>query len=371
MRFIKRNLGKFSLALFIVNSILAGVLLANIGAFEVAAGESSLTLLLKFAVMIFGAYACFFLHVVCHELGHLIGGIKAKYTFLSFAVGPITFEKQNGKTVIKWKSFKGIGGLCRMFPSKDNKEEDFARYIRGGLIASAIITAVYLVVFVVFYAFSYIEVFKWLAIAFTLGYPLSLYVLLNNMAVVKLNNAMTDGAYLDSIKNKDLSGIALMSVINYQSYVASGVRPKDVPKEIMESFPILPDNDGIAPVLASNLFSYYIDTGDLEKIAHATEKIANTLPYSAEVYLDDLKADLLYGYSVIGKGEEAAALYQELKEKTDFSTLRSICAYKTLVEKDLQGAKEFGDKALEYINHIPLKGMVESERDILTNLLNK
>lgn len=371
MRFIKRNLGKISLVLFFINSAIAGVLLANMGAFETVQGESPLLLVLKFAVMLLGAYVCLGLHVICHELGHLIGGVKVKYTFLSFAVGPLTFEKQNGKIVLKWKSFKGIGGLCRMFPSKDNKEEDFAKYIRGGLIASAIITAVFLLIFGLCFALSYIQAFKWIAIFFALSYPLSLYVLLNNMAVVKLNNAMTDGAYLESIKNKDLSGIALLSVINYQSYVASGVRPKDVPKEIIESIPVLPDDDGIAPVLASNIFSYYIDTGDMEKIAYATEKIANSLPYSAEVYIEDLKADLLYGYSVIGNVEKAAELYQELKEKSDYSSLRSLCAYFALIEKDLNKAKEYGEKALQIINNIPLKGMVESEREIMTCLLNK
>ena len=61
-------------------------------------------------------YLSFFLQLILHEGGHLIGGLVSGYRFESFRIGGVLLTKLEGKLRIKWMPIAGTGGQCLLSP---------------------------------------------------------------------------------------------------------------------------------------------------------------------------------------------------------------------------------------------------------------
>lgn len=64
--------------------------------------------------------ACAFIVLFIHELGHVIGGKLAGYTFLFLTVGPITIEKSPALKIVPNQSWHAFGGLASCMPDQIN-----------------------------------------------------------------------------------------------------------------------------------------------------------------------------------------------------------------------------------------------------------
>lgn len=58
----------------------------------------------------------FFLQLILHEGGHLIGGLLSGYKFESFRIGGVLLTKIEGKLRLKWMPIAGTGGQCLLSP---------------------------------------------------------------------------------------------------------------------------------------------------------------------------------------------------------------------------------------------------------------
>lgn len=58
----------------------------------------------------------FFLQLILHEGGHLLGGLLSGYKFESFRIGGVLLTKIEGKIRIKWMPIAGTGGQCLLSP---------------------------------------------------------------------------------------------------------------------------------------------------------------------------------------------------------------------------------------------------------------
>lgn len=65
----------------------------------------------------------FFLQLILHEGGHLLGGLLSGYKFESFRIGGVLLTKIEGKLRVKWMPIAGTGGQCLLSPP-DCKPED-------------------------------------------------------------------------------------------------------------------------------------------------------------------------------------------------------------------------------------------------------
>lgn len=93
--------------------IIAGVVGAVIGILCAAFDAYGVTLLAL-------AFLClaFFLQLILHEGGHLIGGLISGYRFESFRIGGVLLTKIDDKLRLKWMPVAGTGGQCLLSPPR-------------------------------------------------------------------------------------------------------------------------------------------------------------------------------------------------------------------------------------------------------------
>ena len=80
-------------------------------------------------------YLIVFVHIIIHELGHLVFGLLTGYQFASFRIGSLMFVKKQEKIKVKKFSLMGTGGQCLMMPPKmENGSMPYRLYNLGGVI---------------------------------------------------------------------------------------------------------------------------------------------------------------------------------------------------------------------------------------------
>lgn len=90
---------------------------------------------------------CYFVHILFHELGHLIFGLYSKYQLISLRIGKILFLKINKyKMVVTHNSI--ISGQCIMAPlTLEPNHYPFVLYNLGGVIANFILIIINLALY--------------------------------------------------------------------------------------------------------------------------------------------------------------------------------------------------------------------------------
>jgi hypothetical protein len=83
----------------------------------------------------------FLIVIAIHELGHVSAGLLMNFEFKSITVGPLMWEKEQGRINFKWnKNVNTAGGLALCLPTgSHNLARRFAFYAAGGPLASIIL----------------------------------------------------------------------------------------------------------------------------------------------------------------------------------------------------------------------------------------
>lgn len=182
--------------------------------------------LLALAGLSFGMYVSIFAHMIIHEAGHLVFGLKSGYQFSSFRIGNFMWLKEDGKLVHKKLSIAGTGGQCLMVPPemKDGKIPVIA-YNLGGSIMNLIASSVFFCLYLSLPVGSIASVLC--LIATVIGVALALM----NGIPMRTGTVDNDGYNALSLgKNKDAMRAFWMQLkINEQ--LAKGIRLKDMPDE--------------------------------------------------------------------------------------------------------------------------------------------
>lgn len=352
---MKKKLGIVGIVLAVLSFGLVGW---RIGGEIGSANENAVLDVWKIVLFIVGLFAAFYLHIILHELGHLVGGLKGGYEFVSFCVAGICFGKENGKIKVSTERHKDIGGFCKMLPPKDVTKESFLLHIKGGLVASCILTAVSFIAFILMY---FLDKRGYFFMLFACSFPVNAFIFFNNAQVSAPNNTPTDGMLVDMLKNNAPSGIAMMKVLTFQGYLTDGVSPRDIPESVISDIPVVPDDDVMTPVIYSNLFVYYLDKADEEKIFYYGKKIEDILPYFGDVYRNDLLSSALLVSCFEDNAEKAGKYYKELEkcfDKADSAMLLAKAYYEKLFL--LKDVTELIEKIKEKAAGEPFKGVSQT-----------
>lgn len=312
------------------------------------------------------------IHIVLHELGHLIGGKLGGFTLLSFRIGFINICRENGKLKVRFQKLgNNYGGVCQMLPPKSGDiEKNFKRYVQGGIAMSIAMTlALGLLIFLRYFVTMSELPFLFFACAFPLLFP----TLLLNLSTDAKVTGMTDGMFLKSLKDKNVEGICAIKTLNLQSFFVGGVRPKDVPIEIVEDFPLLPNSNINKIVALSNQMACYLDRNEEKKVIEISDAIAQNFNSAPSIYHSQLLADVFYVEATIKKDiERARKIYlqiaDELSKSVDISVLRIMICYNSLVLQDMQKAKELAKFKDRLFDSAPIKGIAIMERDLIDKL---
>ena len=76
-----------------------------------------------------------------HELGHVVAGLGARFSFRMFILGPFMLERDSHGLSFKWnRDFNLAGGMAMMLPTDDQGlRSRFTAYAMGGPLASLLL----------------------------------------------------------------------------------------------------------------------------------------------------------------------------------------------------------------------------------------
>ncbi|PRY81456.1 hypothetical protein [Alkalibacterium olivapovliticus] len=97
-------------------------------------------LLMSMGLIILSATVMVYLHVVIHELGHLVAGLLSGYTFMLFRIGSFGIIKEEKKFKTISFSMSGTMGQCLMNPPESISEVPYRLYLSGGVLANLIVS---------------------------------------------------------------------------------------------------------------------------------------------------------------------------------------------------------------------------------------
>lgn len=177
-------------------------------------------------VLFVGLYVGIFLHLIIHEAGHLVFGLKSGYQFSSFRIGSFMWLKENDKVVRKKLSLAGTGGQCLMVPPemKDGKIPVIL-YNLGGCITNIAASLVFFVIHKLIPIGTIASLF-FLILAIT-----GVAVALMNGIPLRLGTVDNDGYNALSLGKNSAAMRAFWLQLKVNEQVAKGVRLKDMPDE--------------------------------------------------------------------------------------------------------------------------------------------
>ena len=226
----KRKKGKWRQWLVLGISMLVGVAM---GSFLPALLEpyivemdSDFALLTLLAAVLIAMYAGCFLHVVIHELGHLVFGLRSGYGFSSFRIGNRMWLKEGDEIVRKKLSLAGTGGQCLMTPPElQNGKIPVVLYNLGGCIMNLIASAVFFAVYLLLHG-SMI-----LSPIFVILSLVGVLLALTNGIPLRVGAVDNDGRNALSLRKSPDAMRAFWLQLKINEQAARGTRLKDMPEE--------------------------------------------------------------------------------------------------------------------------------------------
>ncbi len=182
--------------------------------------------LLLIAALLFSVYVAFVVHVILHEMGHLVFGLLSGYRFSSFRIFSLMWIKENGR--IRFKRFRlaGTGGQCLMAPP-DMVDGKFPvkAYNLGGSIMNGIFAVIFLLLY---FAFSHVPLLSTVCLFFA---AVGLISALSNGIPNRMGMLDNDGYNAFALSKSDEAMRAFWIQMKTNELLSKGVRSTDMPEE--------------------------------------------------------------------------------------------------------------------------------------------
>ncbi|TCT15468.1 hypothetical protein EDC18_103173 [Natranaerovirga pectinivora] len=340
---------------YIIIGVLIGIVIIN---FNIFANVIYNLKIYEFIVMLFAAAILVIVHIVVHEVGHLLIGWIMNFRFISFRIGPIVWEKDNNKIVIKVQKKFSLNIMCIMFSKeRKNVERQQILFYLGGIITNILLGLLFLLL----YYNSQFESAFLLRSIFGAGWIIGLILFIVNLVPYKSDAYKTDGANILSYIRKEPRDIAEIKVIQAFAQLNAGVTPKKLDPYIIEEDEDLP-NDSALGISMNLLRTYhYIEKEEYEKAKKYIKLVEEHSLKYPKIFEEEMIFELLYAYAFIYKDmDKANELYTIIQEKNIEQDLivkyRALMAYELYIRLDFSKALEMGAKGLELEKEAETKG---------------
>jgi len=323
--------------------------------------EPSITLI----IILFSFFLCSQIHVILHELGHLVFGLIQKYEFIAFGWGGYGFIREDGRIKLRNYEIRGAGGYCIMTPPKPkNHKIPYFWYLSGGLIFNFLSTVIFLLIIVFVHLNGVIYLFSMVFIL------IGLYLGIINTLPLKISGG-TDGCKILAIYKNDQVQEYLYNSYRIRTDISKDIRMKDTPQNLF----ILPDNANFNnPIFAGIKYSEaykYFDNGEYDKAEETYKSLISENIKLTNVLRNEVLCQILYFEIIKGNEEEVAKLMtKKLKKyiksaKRDISKKRLMYAYTVLIEKDVEESESIWYDFHDACEYNLSKAEVESESEIM------
>lgn len=336
--------------------------------------DNELIELLKFYGLIMILIIGYLVHIIIHEAGHLIFGLMAGYSFVSFRVGSFTLIKEDNK--FKWKKFNipGTAGQCLMKPPalKEGKYP-FIIYNLGGALMNFIVSivAILAAVFIENIA-SPLDV---ILILFGIG---GILAGLTNAIPMKIGGISNDGYNILSVLKDEEARKGFYLQLKVSALQSEGVRIKNMP---LENFTVKGDLDLSNPLNTSIKlieYAWYLDNMDLERAKECIDSLIPYLDKIIPVYKYEINCERIF-LELVGNCNKAFIdeLYDKnLKKyikasKYMIGKKRIHMAYEAFYNEDKDKALKRYEEGKKMVRKYPIKGETDMELMLLQWLKDK
>lgn len=294
-----------------------------------------------------------------HELGHLIIGRCQGYRLLSYRMGPVCWEYENGKMVIRFRMNKGYSGLCAMLPPEQGAGRwTHLCYYAGGILFNLLAGAL-----LILWLRSGVGPL-WLRDALTLIALFSFAIGLVNLIPYLSSGNPTDGKVIWGLLAGTEEADAYLAILQVSAQMTSGVRPRHL---------VLPEALDRLP--QGKLFRYYslLDRGDLDQAWMALAGLEQNLDRFPSVGLTGLYYELCFSACMREDIPKAKEWHERvslaLERDKDANGLRVRAYYAWYAEGDWTKARTLAQEGQAVVSLFPLRGQAEMEGELLQKLL--
>lgn len=280
----------------------------------------------------------FYLAIILHELGHVLGGLIMGNDFVFVTAGPLKLSTEEGSLKLSLNKHINLsGGLAMTLPKK---VEGFRLRRFVVIFAGPFFSFLSALICFCLYVFSWPSLSANIQVFILLFGLLSLMIFMITIIPQNMNGMMTDGYQLlmilrDDDKAKQYADMLHLTALNQQ-----GKSPSEYPKGILDKYASMSIEKPMD--LAFRQFEYYKDLAD-ENLNAARDKIKaieeNASIYPAAFYPDVLSEPYFY-YSFIEPDELKIKEIEELI-KDDEPRASQLTA------NMYRGAKAFNHKRFE------------------------
>lgn len=173
-------------------------------------------------------YLSFFLQLILHEGGHLLGGLISGYRFESFRIGGVLLTRLEGRLRLRWMPVSGTGGQCLLSPP-DCPPED-APYLVYHAAGSAMNLIVSLLHAPLLFTPGIVRIYAICMIV------VGLYFFILNGIPMRVQGIDNDGMHIRSMK-KDLSlRTVIFNQLRINAAHSAGTRLSDMPDAWFECY---------------------------------------------------------------------------------------------------------------------------------------
>ena len=239
-----------------------------------------------------------FVHIIIHEIGHLIAGLMRGYRFLSFMILNIMITRKDGKFHFSRFGIPGAGGQCLMVPpTSGDSDAGIAFYNAGGVIINALVGIITGTILALFYSEMSFEVVS-LLLSFAI---IGVFFALTNGIPTTMGGIPNDGKNMLELKKDRFSTEVFLKSMQVVAAMQEGNDIESVMPSYMCDDREIDFNNPIH-VMALNLdLSAAMSRMDLKK---ACDIIDRAMPHAHEMVA-------IYRYEFKMEGAFLAAVLKE------------------------------------------------------------
>lgn len=330
--------------------------------------ESSVNVVLFVLYILVMVNVSAFLHVIIHELGHLLFGLATGYRFSSFRIGKIMFVKSNGKIRLRKHKATGTGGQCLMAPpDMNNGKVPFVLYNLGGVLFDAFVS-------LACFAILLVSKPELIYIKAALEYFIFFGILLSLVNGIPINNTLmiNDSGNVMLFRNNKKALRSFLCQLKIYEGMAEGKRLKDMPANWFA----VPEGDEFKDAITCALGVFacnrLLDEKNFEAASELIDKLLDDDASTVFVHRDRLMCDKIFCELI---GENNSEVIKKLLDKSQKkfmksmkdtpSVIRTNYALALLYEKDEIKAEKIRNQFEKREKSYAYSADMQSERELI------
>lgn len=300
-------------------------------------------------VVILMVLVSFFLVILIHEIGHVLGGLLMGNEFSMMVVGPFKLQKDDGKYSLTFnKSVAMAGGLALTLPTQvEGFKKRRAVTIGGGPFASLVLA---IVAYIIHVQTAGMFTGLWKGFFLVLGL-LSALIFVTTIIPMKAGGFMSDGMQLLMTFRNDEKAEKYANFMHLFALNNKGTQPKDLPLALFESQKDRPIEDIYDYAFQQYLYYKAIDENQLGIAAEKIQLLEKHLAIYPPNFQSEVVAEWVTFYGLIQPNlSERDRFLKDLDgQKPTMSkvALNTFEAALALSNGDISTAKNFAQKVMD------------------------